>query len=265
MTVTVIPIPTVELSQDERMCEQEIVSISVEGDAQRYEWTSSDPAVNGGNLTQYEVSPESTTRYMVTGYNDPQLNCSRSDTMTVYVEKKPIPTIFFSPDAIDELSPIVVFADSTTGIVDRLWTISDGTTSSDKVFMHTFNLDDTTLTYFITLQGWSQYGCTDSVTTSISVIRDHHIWAPTGIYLHAQNPDNRTFRLRIDALQEFNLKIFNRWGTIVFETDDPEQGWDCTYKGENVNQGVYTWIAQYRHSDSPERVLKKTGKFMIYN
>lgn len=266
-TITVVPIPIIECSADQRICEDETARISVSGDAESYVWRSTDVAVNEGNLTEYDVAPENTTRYVVTGANrvNDNLSCYSSDSLTVYVERRPIPIITYSPDAVEELTPIVVFADSTAGITDRLWSFSDGTTSTDKIHTHTFAIDDSTSYYDVTLTGWTEYGCVDSTSTTISVHRDHHIWAPTGVYLHDYNVANRTFSLKIDALLDFHLKIFNRWGTLVFETEDINEAWDCTYKNENVQQGVYTWVVEYTHKDSPKRVMKKRGTFMIYN
>ena len=265
VTVNVYPIPTIEMHKDSKICEGETAVIGVTGDAERYLWQSSDVSVNGGDLTEYTVSPDLTTRYTVTAYNNPQLNCSSVGSVTVFVEKKPAPTIQMDPNYIDELTPVVTFTDATVGVVSRLWEISDGATSADKNFRHTFSLDDTTITFYVTLTGTTSYGCTDSVTMPISVVREHHIWAPTGIYLHSVNPINAQFRMTIDAVSEFNLKIFNRWGGIVFETNDINEAWDCKVNGKYVNQGVYTWYASYRHKDSPDRLMQKSGTFMIYN
>ncbi len=264
-TVNVYPIPEVQCYEDAKICEQETALVGVIGEAEGYVWSTNDASVNQGNLSEYTVSPEATTKYTVTAYSNPELHCESTASMTVYVEKKPVPVMTMTPDYIDELTPVVVFNDKTTGIVDRIWTISDGATSTDKNFRHTFEVEDSVLTYYVTLTGITGYGCVDSITTPISVVREHHIWAPTGIYIHSNIDDNRQFKVVVDNIYDFNLKIFNRWGTLVFETDDVTQAWDCTYKGEVVKSGVYTWYATYHHSDSPDRLMQKAGTFMIYN
>ena len=83
--------------------------------------------------------------------------------------------------------------------------------------------------------------------------------------LHDNNPDNARFRLWIDNIIEYDLKIFNRYGEMIFQTNDIEEAWDCTYKGERVLQGVYTWSVEYRHNDAPNRLEREQGTFMIYN
>ena len=37
----------------------------------------------------------------------------------------------------------------------------------------------------------------------------------------------------------------NRWGTVVFETDDLAQGWDGMYENNPVTEGVYFWTVEY--------------------
>jgi len=39
-----------------------------------------------------------------------------------------------------------------------------------------------------------------------------------------------------------HLRIFNRWGELVFESRDPNIGWDGTYKGEPQEMEVYDWL-----------------------
>lgn len=41
------------------------------------------------------------------------------------------------------------------------------------------------------------------------------------------------------SLVEFNAKIFNRWGQLLYEWTDPADGWDGTFHGQDVAQGVY--------------------------
>ncbi|MEZ4995584.1 MAG: gliding motility-associated C-terminal domain-containing protein [Saprospiraceae bacterium] len=43
-------------------------------------------------------------------------------------------------------------------------------------------------------------------------------------------------------LQNFNLTVFDRWGTLLFESKDPESGWDGQSKGQFVKSGVYIWV-----------------------
>jgi gliding motility-associated-like protein len=51
----------------------------------------------------------------------------------------------------------------------------------------------------------------------------------------------------------FNLKIYNRWGEMIWESNDPDAQWDGTYQGKTAPQGVYIYKLKY----SSEQILNK--------
>lgn len=264
-TVVVEQAPDVNCTPDASICEGETAEIGAVGNATRYIWESvpQDMSVNGGSQSNYTVKPSSTTMYVAHAYN--QINCHSTDTVYVNVQRTPSAAIRFTPSVIDALDPTVIFTDVSSGNSTREWELSDGTTSTEAEFVHVFPVTDTTLRYDIKLTAYSPLGCSDTTSAFIRVQREHHLWAPTGVYLHDNNPDNAKFRLWIDNLVEYDLRIFNRYGEMIFQTNDIEDAWDCTYNGKPVMQGVYTWSVQYRHNDAPNRLEREQGTFMIYN
>ncbi|MFN3402719.1 MAG: gliding motility-associated C-terminal domain-containing protein [Cytophagaceae bacterium] len=46
-------------------------------------------------------------------------------------------------------------------------------------------------------------------------------------------------------LKTYKLLIFNRWGEVIFHSEDPKEGWDGTYRGEDMPNGTYPWILYY--------------------
>jgi len=45
-----------------------------------------------------------------------------------------------------------------------------------------------------------------------------------------------------DKLRQFSMKVYDRWGTLVFESDDIQKGWDGTFQGQKAEAGVYVYI-----------------------
>lgn len=76
-------------------------------------------------------------------------------------------------------------------------------------------------------------------------------FAPDG-----QNKIWRPVPLFIDQTQ-YTLRIFNRWGNIVFQTSDIHQGWN----GDSNPAGIYAYEIQYRTSTGEYKV--KTGSVML--
>jgi len=64
------------------------------------------------------------------------------------------------------------------------------------------------------------------------------------------------------SLAEFELMVFDRWGKMIFSTDDASEGWDGTYNGAEVPAGVYVWKAvmtSFASDIEPAVTLKQSG------
>src|SRR6202008_2063998 len=46
---------------------------------------------------------------------------------------------------------------------------------------------------------------------------------------------------------EYDFRIFNRWGQEVYNTPDPQAGWDGTFNGQQSITGVYAWVITYKN------------------
>ena len=69
---------------------------------------------------------------------------------------------------------------------------------------------------------------------------------------------NETFRpLHPCMMTNFSLRVFNRYGEMVFETQDPSKGWDGNFRGMKADAGSYVWVASYVNSNTQQRNLLK--------
>lgn len=58
----------------------------------------------------------------------------------------------------------------------------------------------------------------------------------------------------LGAINSYKLSIYNRWGQLVFQTSNPFQKWDGTYKGSKLETGSLVWYAEVTlRGQSPER------------
>ncbi|MFM1915278.1 MAG: hypothetical protein RLZZ531_947 [Bacteroidota bacterium] len=51
------------------------------------------------------------------------------------------------------------------------------------------------------------------------------------------------------AIAEIDLRVYNRYGQMVFRTTNPHEGWDGTFKGKPLNPATYTYIMNFRTID----------------
>ncbi len=49
----------------------------------------------------------------------------------------------------------------------------------------------------------------------------------------------------VDEIVQFQLNIYDRWGTLVFKTNDLQEGWDGTFDGNLAPTGAYVWVADF--------------------
>ncbi len=70
-------------------------------------------------------------------------------------------------------------------------------------------------------------------------------------------------------LIEFDIKIFDRWGRLVYESEksDEESAWDGTNQGNSVKEGVYMWKVYAKMSDpqnsSEAVIVSKQGTVVL--
>ncbi|MCY7362158.1 MAG: gliding motility-associated C-terminal domain-containing protein, partial [Ignavibacteria bacterium] len=86
--------------------------------------------------------------------------------------------------------------------------------------------------------------CTDSIIQTI-VITDitSADWFIANCF--TPNDDGLNDLLEIKGLNDcssYNLKIFNRWGRKIFESDEKVKSWDGKFESSNVSEGVYMYI-----------------------
>ncbi|PKP47276.1 MAG: hypothetical protein CVT92_17085 [Bacteroidetes bacterium HGW-Bacteroidetes-1] len=80
----------------------------------------------------------------------------------------------------------------------------------------------------------------------------------------ASNPPNNTFNPVFGSVVPltFQMTIFNRWGMVIYETNDYSMGWDGTMNNSPQPMGVYTYMIKmsiYSNSFSPANALIFTG------
>jgi len=98
-------------------------------------------------------------------------------------------------------------------------------------------------------------GCTvsDSLLVKVS---SPELLIPTAF---SPNGDgvNDLFRALNKNLTKYNLQVYDRWGEKIFETSDPQEGWDGVYQGITQPLGVYVWQCNYLFAGAPK---SKTAK-----
>ncbi len=105
----------------------------------------------------------------------------------------------------------------------------------------------------------------DSATIEVTVTESHlempNAFSPNGDYTNeiygAKGVNDPSSKGRYRSIVEFHAYIFNRWGQKLFEWTDISKGWDGTYKGSPVKEGVYFVFVKARGSDGKVYEIRK--------
>ncbi len=191
-----------------------------------------------------------------------QTGCS--DTLV----KKNWIDVFSSPVASFRADyPIALIDNSTitfTNFSERAdyfyWDFGDSTFSEEKNPVHTYHdLGEYVAKLIVTTDN----GCIDSTQTIIKIISDK-TYAPNAFRPGSPIEENRTFLpVGLDTYQyNFKMKIYNRWGQVVYETNSSDQPWDGnTMDGKPAPGGNYIWIAKYIDVQGLEH--QQTGQVLL--
>jgi len=82
------------------------------------------------------------------------------------------------------------------------------------------------------------------VNISESYLRVPNVFTPNG------DGKNDEFRVSYRSLREFHIWVYNRWGKLVYESDDPAKGWDGTINGRSAAAGAYFYVIRAMGTDA---------------
>ncbi|MBK7943160.1 MAG: gliding motility-associated C-terminal domain-containing protein [Flavobacteriales bacterium] len=160
----------------------------------------------------------------------------------VTVDPAPLATFIFSPNPGTEQNASIYFASDDPEAVIWSWTFNGTDTATERTLYYEFS-DVIGDDHEVCLRVTDQYGCTDSLCKVVPV------YVPAIYIPNAFTPDgnnlNELFQPVLADMvpEEHTFEVYDRWGQLIFKTNDIEQGWDGRAQGggEILPTGVYTW------------------------
>jgi gliding motility-associated-like protein len=231
-------------------------SISPSGAALSYAW------VFGNGTTGSQASP--TVVYTDEGVysvsltvTDP-IGCSSVSSQNNIIQVYPPPVAGFSATPmnvyIDE--PVVNVYDGSLGNVSQWnYSVSNGMQFNSPNF--SINFSDVG-TYSITQTVSDVFGCSASAVLEINVLPVTTLFIPNSFTPGNNDGVNPTFRPVGTNLTDYRLSIFNRWGELVFTSENVEEGWDGMIRSSKkpAKGDVYVYRVDYTdHKGYPQLVL----------
>ncbi len=182
---------------------------------------------------------------------------------------------FGSPTVTIGASPLITNIDEaivdfttngSSNIASYSWVFGDGGTSSANNPSYEFNEIGT---FMVELEVENVHGCVGSATLPITIEPVYDVVIPTAF---TPNPNggggnggsngsgnwvtgdlsNDVFYPFVRFVEDFRMRVFNRWGELIFESTDLNIGWDGYYRGELSPQDVYVVQTWFRFVDGKQ-------------
>ncbi len=232
----------VRVSDPDTLCLGETMRLTASGAAQ-YQWTPAS-SLSDPRSASTLAKPLTTTTYIVTGSDED--HCF-TDSASIFVKVYPMPTVNAGADlSLAVGSAITMHGSGSADISNWSWTPAYNISCVNCTDPEVRPRHSTDYTVKVSNEG----GCTAADQVSIFVTCNNgnlfipNTFSPNG------NGMNERFYLRGRGISGVrSLKIFNRWGEVVFERNnfninDAASGWDGTFKGKQLASDVFVYTCE---------------------
>lgn len=264
MTIDVNPVPAPSFTfvQEEGCAPIQVSFVNTTPGVNFYNWNFG----NGSN----SAAQDPTITYSADGCYDVSLTattnqgCSATQSIADLICLTPTPNALFS-SSLGELSEDDLTNSFTNESENANWFSWDFGDGSEPLVAYEGSYTFPNLAggeYTVTLTAMNDIGCMDTYSITYAFKEQLIYFIPNTFtpdgdeYNHWFLP---VFTSGFDPMS-YNIKIFNRWGELQFESLDPSVGWDgTTIYGKKANEGTYNWVIEFNMKDGSFERKKLAG------
>lgn len=238
--------------------------------AQGYQWQFGDGATSIAENPAHAYYTPGTYTVSLTafGTNGGINTMVKVDSVVVY----PTAVAFFTaqPNQVVAPSQPMFTYNLSNNASSYVWDFGDGTFSNEQNPIHYYQSPGV---FDISLIANNQWNCPDtfSIEGAVTAIAGGEILFPNAFTPGTSGPtdgvydpdsfENNIFHPMSEGVVVYKLQIFNRWGELLFETEDVNKGWDGYYRGQLSKQDVYVWKAYAKFVSGGEK--RMTGDLTL--
>ncbi len=248
VTIQVTDTVIASVSADTTVCEGQLVQLQAAG-AVYYRWMP-DSYLNADDISNPVSKPLSSITYFVDSYIG---SCVDEDTITLTV--LPLPLADAGADVTINQGEATQL--TATGGAVYMWQPSS--TLNNPGLADPMASPLNTITYTVTVTGSNGCSAIDSVTVTVTHL--HQIIAPDAF---TPNGDglNDVFQFFTRGIAQItSVKIFDRWGEILFQSPSNETQWDGTFKG--LDCGIETYVYLINGITYDGDAIQKSGPLTL--
>lgn len=224
--------------------------------ATEYDWYFGDGQTGTDAQPEHTYDTPGTYHVVLVAHNPTACNQTDSMSRTITISSSPTAAFTATPFQPETNVP-TTFNNQSQEAIRYFWNFGDGTNSTEKDPVHQF---PRTGSFNVCLTAYNAQGCYDVVCKSISSKVEPLADLPTGFSPNGDGK-NDVLYVRGYGIQTMSLKIFNRWGQMVFESQNQSQGWDGTYLGEAQEMDAYAYVLEITFTDGSH--MRKQGNVTL--
>jgi len=240
VTITTCISPTASFTaSDNLICEGDCITFTESSTGPPTGWLWTFP---GGTPASASTQDPGTVCFNIPGAHDVQLivtNAFGSDTIIVPIQVNATPVVSAGGDENIIIGESVDLMATGTG---GTYTWTDPATLSCAICQTTTATPTVTTGYLVTLVDSAGCIATDSITVNVTYIESVGVpsaFSPNG------DGNNDVLFVKGAGFATIDFKVYNRYGQLVFETQDQSIGWDGTFNGKTLNSGTFAYILEY--------------------
>ncbi len=192
------------------------------------------------------------------------LGCTGIVTLENYICAIATPEVNFTTASLEIMAndPIVQFINLSAFADSNFWNFGDFNFSTD--FSPTHLYPEEAGIYSVILYSFNDY-CVDSLTQIIEVTNKPIYYVPNSFTPNNDGVNDLFLPIIYSGFDDrfYSFTIFNRWGELLFETQNYLQGWDGIFDGISVSDGLYQYTISFKHAENEDITLVRGHVLVI--
>ena len=163
----------------------------------------------------------------------------------IRVRQSPVADFTFLPEEPSNFNPTVDFTNLSSNHIGQRWIFGEVGQSQEP--SPTFSFPDTGR-YLVQLIALHENGCMDTSIQEIYVLPRVTYHMPNAFTPNGDGKNDEFLGIGYTAgMQDFEVTIWNRWGELLFRSEDPQEGWDGNKQstGQPLPIGVYVYQVHF--------------------
>lgn len=219
-------------------------------------WQFGDGNSSSASSPVYTFAAPGTFNVLLIAKNPATCNKIDSAYRSITIKSPPKADFTFAPIIPVPNKPID-FTNQSINATTYRWDFGDFNGSTEVNPSHSYRK---TGRYKVCLEARNSSGCVDSICKFVDAEILVAIDVPTGFTPNGDG-SNDILYVRGTAVASMNFKVYNRWGQLVFESDNLDKGWDGTFNGKPHEMDAFAWTLVATFIDGTS--VSKTGNVTL--